>query len=152
MRTATAKKPATAKKSVKPTAMAAISFPVKLGHAWPGQGGVFVGTVRGQDGAPDYHLIVGPEMDGEGAWKKCVAWAKKLIVEGFNDFTLPDRREMRFLVCQGEGLFKPEWYWTSTQGPDDSSYAYIQYFGYGHQNWLRKSNRYRARAVRRINI
>lgn len=32
-----------------------------LGEKWPGQGGVFAGTVRGRDGKPSYHLIVAPE-------------------------------------------------------------------------------------------
>jgi len=152
MKVSTAKKSATPKRAIKPIAMAAISFPVKLGQPWPGQGGVFVGTVRGKDGAPDYHLIVGPEMDGEAGWKKSIAWAKKLDVDGHKDFTLPDRREMWFLACQGDGLFKPEWYWSSTQHPGASSAAYVQHFHYGGQDWTRKSSLYRARAVRRINI
>lgn len=37
----------------------------RIGQAWPGQGGVFAGLVRGAGGAPDYLLILGPEYDGE---------------------------------------------------------------------------------------
>lgn len=42
-----------------------------LGAYWPGQGGVFAGTIRGRDGHPDYHLIVASGPEGEAddlAW------------------------------------------------------------------------------------
>lgn len=36
-----------------------------LGEYWPGQGGVNAGLMRGQDGTPDYYLIVAAGSDAE---------------------------------------------------------------------------------------
>lgn len=128
------------------------TLPPKLGHVWAGQGGTFVGTVRGTGGAPDYHLIVGPEMEGEATFNDAVKWASKQKVDGHKDFDLPNRRELRFLFCNGEGLFKPEWYWSGEQHAVDSALAWSQAFGYGYQHWRSKGSKLRARAVRRLDI
>ncbi|MCY1359501.1 hypothetical protein D9M69_460750 [compost metagenome] len=41
-----------------------------LGEYWPGEGGHYAGIVRGENGAPDYHLIVpaGPDAEFSAAW------------------------------------------------------------------------------------
>ena len=36
--------------------------PPSIGEAWPSQGGVYAGMMRGENGQPDYHLIV-PTVD-----------------------------------------------------------------------------------------
>jgi len=36
--------------------------PPSIGEAWPSQGGVYAGMMRGENGQPDYHLIV-PSVD-----------------------------------------------------------------------------------------
>lgn len=41
----------------RPANKPAASLP-NIGEYWPGQGGVYAGMMRGQDGQPDYHLIV----------------------------------------------------------------------------------------------
>ena len=33
----------------------------RLGEVWLGEGGIFLGAVRGIEGGRDYHLILGPE-------------------------------------------------------------------------------------------
>lgn len=35
-----------------------------IGQAWPSQGGVYVGMVRGENGNPDYHLVVATAAAG----------------------------------------------------------------------------------------
>lgn len=45
-----------------------------IGEYWPGQGGVYAGVMRGEDGQPDYHLIVPTHESVKG---------KKLTYSGY---------------------------------------------------------------------
>lgn len=125
--------------------------PPRLGEIWPSQGGYFVGTVFG-DGKPDYHLIVGPEMDGEADWNTAMKWAANLAIQGHKDYSLPNRREQRFLFCQAKHLHQETWYWSSEQHASTSHSAWVQVFDDGGQYDGRKGGSYRARAVRRLAI
>ncbi|MGR2662423.1 DUF1566 domain-containing protein [Chromobacterium haemolyticum] len=40
-----------------PAARSASKLPI-IGEVWPGQGGIYAGLMRAENGAPDYHLIV----------------------------------------------------------------------------------------------
>lgn len=123
-----------------------------LGQEWSDQGGVFVGTIFDPKNG-DYHLIVGPEMDSEGKWQNAVDWAKTLIVAGHNDFDLPNKREGRFLQCNGKHLFQDKWYWLGEQYAGGSDYAWAQLFESGNQDyWTKRDYEFRARAVRRVPI
>jgi hypothetical protein len=48
--------------------------------------------------------------------------------------------------------FDEDWYWSSTQHAGLPDYAWVQYFDNGNQYCSRKSDQYRARAVRRLVI
>ena len=48
--------------------------PPRLGETWPGQGGVYAGLVRGDKGAPDFHLIVPTAPQAHTA---AVAWGSQ---------------------------------------------------------------------------
>jgi hypothetical protein len=134
-------------------ASAAIALqPPALGAPWPEQGGIYAGLVRGIDGEPDYHLIVGAEAAETLTWKKASAWAKGLQEHGFADYVLPDRREQRFLFVQVKELFQEDWYWSSTQYAGDAAYAWCQNFYNGNQHARHKGTELRARAVRRLPI
>lgn len=52
----------------------------------------------------------------------------------------------------GSEAFERAWYWTSTLLAVDPGYAWMQGFGNGNQNYYRRSNRVRARAVRSLII
>lgn len=39
--------------------------PPRIGAHWPEQGGIYAGLIRGENGHPDYHVIVAPGDDGE---------------------------------------------------------------------------------------
>lgn len=52
----------------------------------------------------------------------------------------------------GAEAFEPVWYWTSTQYAGTPVCAWMQYFFYGNQYDLLKSNKNRARAVRKVSI
>ncbi|BAK75426.1 hypothetical protein NH8B_0591 [Pseudogulbenkiania sp. NH8B] len=43
----------------------------RIGEYWPGQGGVYAGLMRGENGGPDYHLIV---ARGDEGFAKEIAW------------------------------------------------------------------------------
>ncbi len=69
-------------------------------------------------------------------------------IAGFNDLYLAARREMRMLFVTCPQLFKPKWYWTSSQS---SAYdAFCQLFGDGDQDNDGKDLTLRVRAVRRF--
>jgi hypothetical protein len=43
----------------------------RIGAEWPGQGGIYAGIMRGEDGQPDYHLIVPTDP---AAYNAEIAW------------------------------------------------------------------------------
>jgi hypothetical protein len=54
----------------KPAPAPFIAVP-RIGDEWPGQGGVYAGIMRGEDGQPDYHLIVPTDP---AAYNESIAW------------------------------------------------------------------------------
>lgn len=151
----------------------------QVGAIWEGQGGIYAGVMRGENGAPNYHLIAGTEdgerlewggygkkimgsdskLDGAANTKALLAskhshpgakWAAEYTRDGHSDFYLPAQRELNLAYATIAEEFADAWYWTSTQ-----CYAYdawIQSFGYGYQNYASKDYYYRVRAFRRISI
>lgn len=132
----------------------AITSP-RLGQPWPEQGGIYAGSIRGENGAPDYHLIHATqehEIIGIN-WANAKTETGSDAINGFNDWSLPDRREARLLTINSPDSFdKDGWYWTSAQFADNPAYAWVQNFSDGSQSNTHESNEYRARAVRRLII
>jgi hypothetical protein len=143
--------------------------PPAIGQKWPGQGGIYAGLVRGRDGAPDTHLIVGPELPrsgwvaagkaaagkaaaGKAAAGKAAAGkaAAEVSVDGHTDFTLPFRAEQAVMFGNVPELFEAAWYWSCERHDSFPACAWVQGFGSGTQNNDPKSNQGRARAVRRF--
>jgi len=124
----------------------------RIGTIWPGEGGIYAGVMRGRDGGPDYHLIVGPEYDSELQWQPAMDWAAGINVDKHNDFTLPYRREQALLFANVPELFKREYYWSREQHAESADYAWGQFFGGGNQYYDLKDGEWRARAVRRLVI
>lgn len=126
----------------------------RIGALWLEQGGIYAGIVGGEKGQPDYHLIHAASEHEifDTNWNDAIE-AAKANINGFADWSLPDRREARLLSINSPDSFdKDDWYWTSTQHADDSDSAWNQYFTYGTQNYDHKSYEARARAVRRVSI
>lgn len=123
-----------------------------IGAIWPGEGGIYAGVMRGRDGGPDYHLIVGPEYDGALQWQPAMEWATGLKLHGYKDFTLPYRNEQALLFANVPELFKREYYWSREQLAENADYAWGQTFGNGYQFYWSKVSYHRARAVRRLVI
>jgi len=118
----------------------------KIGEPWPGQGGIYAGIMRGRDGNPDYHLIVGKATEP-------MPWGKaKDEVERHPEWSLPYRAEQALCYANVPELFEKEWYWSCEQHAGTAGYAWCQNFGNGNQYYNLKSNELRARAVRRLVI
>lgn len=115
-------------------------------------GGVFAGVARGANGAPDYYLIVGPTAPSTLEWQKAIDWAEGVEAHGFDDFTLPTRKEQALMFANLPELFEKEWYWSSEQLASLSYYAWAQIFYDGFQSYSLKVYDFRARAVRRVPI
>jgi len=121
-----------------------------IGQPWPGQGGVYAGLARGEDGQPDAHLILAPIVPPSRlAWQPALEWAKGIEHEGHADFHVPTRTESALLYANlRDQLDQDSWHWTSTQYSDLS--AFNQYFDYGYQLNYDEEFEARVRAVRRF--
>jgi hypothetical protein len=79
-------------------------------------------------------------------------WAAGLTLSGLSDWYLPARRELALCYANVPEVFEKVWHWSSTQSAGNAGCAWGQGFGNGNQSYGRKSDTYRARAVRRILI
>jgi hypothetical protein len=123
-----------------------------IGEWWDDQGGFYAGLARGRNGAPDYHLLLTEPAQENIIWQAAMDWAKTLKIDGYDDFTLPNRSEQALLYANLKDMFNPEWHWSSEQYASDYDYAWYQSFGSGYQDLTRKDYELRARAVRRLVI
>ena len=126
----------------------------RIGDRGPGQGGIYAGIMRGRDGAPDYHRLVGDAVETLKPipWDKGMAAVKDMEGDGHKDYTLPFRAEQALQFANVPELFESEWYWSCEQHAAYSDFAWMQYFGDGDQGYDLKSVSIRARAVRRLVI
>jgi hypothetical protein len=123
----------------------------RIGAVWSGQGGNYAGIMRGRDGEPDYHLIVGNPIIAT-TWQQSKAFAEEMEIDGHKDFVLPFRAEQALQFANVPELFEEEWYWSCEQPAAHADYAWYQDFGNGYQSYTRKSLKLRARTVRRLVI
>lgn len=145
-----------------------------IGQYWPGQGGIYAGDFRDDDGRI-YGLIVadcgaakdvgrakwGPgehnlsQWDGQantrilGDKYPAAKLAADYSADGHQDFYLPARRELQLAVATVPHLFGSEsWYWSST--PSTESYAWAVDFEDGFTSYNRRINEFRVRPFRRF--
>ena len=104
----------------------------------------YAGIILGNDGAPDYHLIL---LHGEA---ESVNWkdAKKFATRAGGE--LPTRREQSLLYANLKDQFSSNWYWSDEQHAAGSGYVWYQFFFSGLQSTCSKDHELRARAIRRI--
>ena len=124
----------------------------RIGEVWSDQGGIYAGIARGRDAAPDYHLIVGPEFDGQIDWVRSDKWATGLQLHGFSDYRLGYLKELALAFANVPELFKKESYWSCERHASDSYDAWGQDFSSGTQGYWYKDTTLRARAFRRLLI
>jgi len=124
-----------------------------IGAEW--QGGIYAGILGGVDGQPDQHIIKAPiKIELEGlTWQQAIEAGEAANINGFFDWSLPDRRESRLIAINApDGFSLYDHYWTSTQGTHDTDFAWLQDFNNGGQDYNHKLTKYRAFFVRRILI
>ena len=79
--------------------------------------------------------------------------ALSLTCNGFNDWYLPARHELRLAYLNAPEIFKLDvWYWSSTQYAGNASDAWHQTFDDGNQYNNVKGYKGCVRAVRRVSI
>ena len=106
----------------------------------------YAGLIVGRDSEPSHHLVL-LQGDAESiSWEDAKAWATGQGGE------LPTRREQSLLFANLKDQFEEAWYWSGQEHESDSGYAWYKGFRYGHQDFHRKLNELRARAVRRLVI
>jgi hypothetical protein len=104
----------------------------------------YAGLVLGEDGAPDYHLILLPGQAGDVNWQAARAWAAEQGGE------LPTRREQSLLFANLKSEFEERYYWSCEQHEGYPGWAWCQSFSDGGQSNGRQGSEFRARAVRRF--
>lgn len=151
----------------------------RIGEYWAAHGGIYAGLMRGENGQPDYHLIVAESADGfmqEIAWggyEEDEPGAKSEWDGRANTLALarsehdhPAAEWAAGLVIDGHA----DWYlparresalcyanvpelfekdWYWTSTQFSPHYAWVQYFDDGGQDTSLKLIEFRARAVRR---
>ena len=115
----------------------AVTIPLAAGER-------FAGLVLGEDGAPDYYLILLPGEVEDAQWGRASEWAAEQGGE------LPTRREQSLLFANLKDEFEGAYYWSAEKHESNSGWAWCQNFGYGNQSYYRQGLELRARAVRRF--
>lgn len=144
----------------------------KIGEYLSGQGGIYIGDIRGDDGV--LYGLATPNQDvGTAAWGpegeldlngwdglsntnalsdkySAAKLARDYEADGHCDFYLPSRREMMVALANVPDLFeKSSWYWTSSLR---GSYPWAVDFEDGSVDDSYRSNEFRVRPFRRFTI
>lgn len=114
------------------------------------EGETYIGAIGNKSGDV-YHLVLLPGDNDRAPHAQQMEWAKSIGGD------LPNKLEAAMLFANAKDQFKPAWYWTNEtlfdpDEPDDTDYAWVQYFINGIQGYGHKYYGYRARAVRRLPI
>lgn len=154
--------------------------PPTIGTYWNGEGGIYAGLMRGENGQPDYHLIVAGDEDGAtsdavwGAYGKDESGAKYARDGLLNTASLAGSGNDHPAAIWATNLDvkgHTDWYlparfelalcyasvpelfdeaWYLSSTQCSPYGAWIQDFGGGYQNNDHKATARRARAVRRV--
>lgn len=136
----------------RPSSHTQTTQPPAIGTEWQGQGGIYAGIVRGLNGEPDYHLILGRGHETAIRWHDALKAVRLIRDDDHEDFQLPSRKELVLLFAQVPEAFEDRSYWSSEQSEDCSGYAHYQEFGDGEHGIWRTSGTLHSRAVRRVPV
>ena len=104
-------------------------------------GEIYAGAIINPDGS-GHHVILLDGDNDDADWNTQMDWAASI------GGTLPDRVQQAMLYKHLPEHFQKDWYWSSEQRGSGS--AWLQYFGYGYQDWVITDFKCRARAVRSV--
>lgn len=160
------------------TSQPALSIPA-VGEYWEGQGGIYAGYVRGENGTPGWHLVVPTHPS---ATAESIKWGPYNVDVGVASHT-DGRANTTALALLGEEYQAATWAtgldieghrdfylparrelalaevnladhfvkgWYWSSTQCSASSAWNQYFGDGNQHYAYKDSTGRARAVRRL--
>ena len=113
--------------------------------AWGGHGVAEPNAEHSHDGAANTAALVASTTEHPAA-----QFCAGLKLDGFNDWYLPSREELRVAYTNCKALFDPAWYWSSTQYAGNSNNAWSQDLVGGYQGLSDKKYEGRCRAVRRL--
>ncbi len=122
--------------------------PPAIGEYWAGQGGIYDGQVREEDGTIYHQIHADVKAAGRLDHAAAMKWASSLSIDGHSDFTLPTRRGLSLIFANLVDRFERTWYWSSEIY--SASYAWGCYFSHGYQDCNSKSAHGAAVAVRRF--
>ena len=126
--------------------------PPRIGEYWHGQGGIYAGLARGENGQPDYHLVLAmTKPQKHFTWEGAKAYAQRVTVEGHLHFTLPNRTESALLFANLRDKFDTN-YWCWTGDVHSAGRAFGQSFYSGTQYDYTVTTEAPARFVRRVAI
>ena len=150
-----------------------------IGTHWIEQGGIFAGICRGQNGAPDFALIIaadtaghledqeygeyGQEIEGAksphdgpantvamaGAGSKLAQAILDLKIGCHADWYLPSSTDLHMAYANVPDHFE-KGDWYWTSTQYSRGLAWVQHFGVGDSNVTNTRNEFRAVAVRRL--
>ncbi len=92
------------------------------------------------------HTILLPGDNDPASWPAQMKWAQSI------DGVLPDCVEGALLHATMKDEFQGEWYWLCELHVSTFDYAWYQDFGYGTQGDNDKGFKFRARAVRHVEV
>lgn len=124
--------------------------PPPIGEYWPGQGGVYAGQVREDDGTCYHQILADSKPIGRLDHAAATKWAASLAIDGHSDFVLPTQRGAALLYANLSHLFEKVWHWTSTNYSE--SCAWVCLFDDGYQGNDHEDDGTAARAVRRFKV
>jgi hypothetical protein len=93
----------------------------------PLEGGTFAGIITLKDGSHVAIALLADKPAERLKWADAKTWAESV------DGVLPTRPVAAMLYANAKDQFEERWHWTSE--PVDGSYAWMQYFFSGTQNW-----------------
>ena len=110
------------------------------------EGEIYGGSIGDLNGDVCHIIVVA--FNGPASHSDQLAWAKSIGCD------LPSKLEAAALFAHIKDKFEPDVYWTNEKfvdqnDPDDTNYAWYQYFDYGFQSLGRKDLKLRGVAVRR---
>jgi hypothetical protein len=121
-------------------------FPIIVPFPNLNPGELWAGFIISPTGNKRHHVILLPGDNEANTWEAQMEWAKSIGGD------LPDRCEQSLLFASMREHFKQSAYWSSEQHVSYSHYAWYRGFNDGFQTYYDKSNKLRARAVRRSPI